>query len=150
MSGKTKKMEGNPDAALTSIGNYVFSKTLGEGNFAKVKLAKHKLTGQEVAVKIIDKMQMDEKKLSKLYREVRIMKILHNPNVVKLYEVVETKNTIFLVMEYVSGGELYDYLVVHGRMKEKEARAKFRQILNGVSYCHRKHVIHRDLKVLCF
>eukprot|EP00158_Paraphelidium_tribonemae_P005171 Partr_v1_DN27202_c0_g2_i1_m38488 putative Map microtubule affinity-regulating kinase len=146
MSGKTKKMEGNPDAALTSIGNYVFSKTLGEGNFAKVKLAKHKLTGQEVAVKIIDKMQMDEKKLSKLYREVRIMKILHNPNVVKLYEVVETKNTIFLVMEYVSGGELYDYLVVHGRMKEKEARAKFRQILNGVSYCHRKHVIHRDLK----
>ena len=90
---------------------------------------------------------MDEKKLSKLYREVRIMKLLHHPNIVKLYEVIETKFTIFLVMEYVSGGELYDYLVVHGRMKEKEARAKFRQILSAVFYCHRKRVIHRDLKV---
>ncbi|KAI3643687.1 hypothetical protein MP228_009851 [Amoeboaphelidium protococcarum] len=148
MSGavQKKKMEGNPDANLTSIGNYSFIKTLGEGNFAKVKLAKHKITGQEVAIKIIDKMQMDEQKLSKLYREVRILKLLNHPNVVKMYEVVETRYTIFLVMEYVSGGELYDYLVVHGRMKERDARPKFRQILSAVSYCHKKRVIHRDLK----
>ena len=85
--------------------------------------------------------------MGKLYREVRIMKMLHHPNVVKLYEVIETKSTVFLVMEYASGGELYDYLVVHGKMKEKEARAKFRQILSAVSYCHKKRVIHRDLKV---
>lgn len=91
---------------------------------------------------------MDEKKLSKLYREVRVMKLLHHPNIVKLFEVIETKHTIFLVMEMVSGGELYDYLVVHGRMKEKEARAKFRQIISAVHYCHSKRVIHRDLKVL--
>jgi MAP/microtubule affinity-regulating kinase len=90
---------------------------------------------------------LDEKKLNKLYREVRIMKLLHHPNIVRLYEVIETKSTVFLVMEYSSGGELYDYLVVHGRMKEKEARAKFRQILSAVSYCHKKKVIHRDLKV---
>lgn len=76
------------------------------------------------------------------------MKLLHHPNIVKLYEVVETKYTIFLVMELVSGGELYDYLVVHGRMKEKEARAKFRQIISAVHYCHSKRVIHRDLKVI--
>lgn len=75
------------------------------------------------------------------------MKLLHHPNTVKLYEVIETKHTLFLVLEYINGGELYDYLVAHGRMKEKDARAKFRQILNAVSYCHRKHVIHRDLKV---
>jgi MAP/microtubule affinity-regulating kinase len=75
------------------------------------------------------------------------MKLLHHPNIVKLYEVIETKSTVFLVMEYASGGELYDYLVVHGKMKEKEARAKFRQILSAVSYCHKKRVIHRDLKV---
>ncbi|KAJ3273197.1 hypothetical protein HDV01_004699 [Terramyces sp. JEL0728] len=74
------------------------------------------------------------------------MKLLHHPNVIKLYEVIETKSTVFLVMEYASGGELYDYLVVHGKMKEKEARAKFRQILSAVSYCHKKRVIHRDLK----
>ncbi|ORZ33023.1 kinase-like domain-containing protein [Catenaria anguillulae PL171] len=139
--------ETNPDVQLPGIGNYAFVKTLGEGNFAKVKLAKHKMTGQEVAIKIIDKTQLDDKKLQKLYREVRIMKLLHHPNIVRLYEVIETKSTVFLVMEYSSGGELYDYLVVHGRMKEKEARAKFRQILSAVSYCHKKRVIHRDLKV---
>lgn len=141
-----KKEEGNPDTNLAGIGNYVFQKTVGEGNFAKVKLSKHKLTGAEVAIKIIDKTQLDEKKLNKLYREVRIMKLLHHPHIVKLYEVIETKNTLFLVMEYSSGGELYDYLVVHGKMKEKEARSKFRQILSAVSYCHKKRVIHRDLK----
>ncbi|KAJ3053396.1 Serine/threonine-protein kinase par-1 [Rhizophlyctis rosea] len=136
----------NPDINIASIGNYAFQKTVGEGNFAKVKLAKHKLTGVEVAVKVIDKTTLDEKKLAKLYREVRIMKLLHHPHIVKLYEVIETKSTVFLVMEYASGGELYDYLVVHGKMKEKEARAKFRQILSAVSYCHKKRVIHRDLK----
>jgi MAP/microtubule affinity-regulating kinase len=93
-------------------------------------------------------MHLDDKKLGKLYREVRIMKLLHHPYIVRLFEVIETKSAIFLVMEYSSGGELYDYLVVHGRMKEKEARAKFRQILSAVSYCHKKKVIHRDLKVM--
>ncbi|KAJ3297919.1 Map microtubule affinity-regulating kinase [Borealophlyctis nickersoniae] len=145
-SRRDKDDTGNPDLNVTSIGNYIISKTLGEGNFAKVKLAKHKLTGVEVAIKVIDKTTLDDKKLSKLYREVRIMKLLHHPNIVKLYEVIETKHTVFLVMEYSAGGELYDYLVVHGRMKEKEARAKFRQILSAVSYCHKKRVIHRDLK----
>jgi MAP/microtubule affinity-regulating kinase len=64
-----------------------------------------------VAVKVIDKSVLDEKKLAKLYREVKIMKGIHHPNIVKLYEVIETKNTVFLVMEYAAGGELYDYLV---------------------------------------
>ncbi|KAI8818707.1 kinase-like domain-containing protein, partial [Fimicolochytrium jonesii] len=145
-SRRDKDDTSNPDVHLLAIGNYHFQKTVGEGNFAKVKLAKHKLTGVEVAIKIIDKTTLDEKKLGKLYREVRIMKLLHHPNIVKLYEVIETKHTVFLVMEYASGGELYDYLVVHGKMKEKEARAKFRQILSAVSYCHKKRVIHRDLK----
>ena len=85
--------------------------------------------------------------MAELHLEVRFMKLLHHPNTVKLYEVIETRHTLFLVLEYINGGELYDYLVAHGRMKEKDARAKFRQILNAVSYCHKKHVIHRDLKV---
>jgi len=143
---RNKDESNNPELSIASIGNYVFQKTVGEGNFAKVKLAKHKLTGVEVAIKIIDKTRIDEKKLGKLYREVKIMKLLNHPNIVKLFEVIETKNTLFLVMEYSSGGELYDYLVVHGRMKEKEARVKFRQILAAVNYCHNKRVIHRDLK----
>uniref|UniRef100_A0A8D2JEB7 non-specific serine/threonine protein kinase n=1 Tax=Varanus komodoensis TaxID=61221 RepID=A0A8D2JEB7_VARKO len=106
------------------IGNYRLLKTIGKGNFAKVKLARHILTGREVAIKIIDKTQLNPTSLQKLFREVRIMKILNHPNI----------------------GEVFDYLVAHGRMKEKEARAKFRQIVSAVQYCHQKHIVHRDLK----
>uniref|UniRef100_A0A4W3IX66 non-specific serine/threonine protein kinase n=1 Tax=Callorhinchus milii TaxID=7868 RepID=A0A4W3IX66_CALMI len=108
------------------IGNYRLLKTIGKGNFAKVKLARHILTGREVAIKIIDKTQL-------------------NPTI-KLFEVIETEKTLYLVMEYASGGEVFDYLVAHGRMKEKEARAKFRQIVSAVQYCHQKRIVHRDLK----
>ncbi|XP_042185322.1 serine/threonine-protein kinase MARK2 isoform X3 [Oncorhynchus tshawytscha] len=128
------------------IGNYRLLKTIGKGNFAKVKLARHVLTGKEVAVKIIDKTQLNSSSLQKLFREVRIMKLLNHPNIVKLFEVIETEKTLYLVMEYASGGEVFDYLVAHGRMKEKEARAKFRQIVSAVQYCHQKCIVHRDLK----
>uniref|UniRef100_A0A4W3IU58 non-specific serine/threonine protein kinase n=1 Tax=Callorhinchus milii TaxID=7868 RepID=A0A4W3IU58_CALMI len=117
------------------IGNYRLLKTIGKGNFAKVKLARHILTGREGnKVKLM------------LFREVRIMKCLNHPNIVKLFEVIETEKTLYLVMEYASGGEVFDYLVAHGRMKEKEARAKFRQIVSAVQYCHQKRIVHRDLK----
>ncbi|XP_042193826.1 MAP/microtubule affinity-regulating kinase 3a isoform X5 [Callorhinchus milii] len=128
------------------IGNYRLLKTIGKGNFAKVKLARHILTGREVAIKIIDKTQLNPTSLQKLFREVRIMKCLNHPNIVKLFEVIETEKTLYLVMEYASGGEVFDYLVAHGRMKEKEARAKFRQIVSAVQYCHQKRIVHRDLK----
>ncbi|ESO90137.1 hypothetical protein LOTGIDRAFT_218210 [Lottia gigantea] len=128
------------------IGKYRLVKTIGKGNFAKVKLAKHVPTGREVAIKIIDKTQLNPSSLQKLFREVRIMKMLDHPNIVKLFEVIETEKTLYLVMEYASGGEVFDYLVAHGRMKEKEARAKFRQIVSSVQYCHQKHIVHRDLK----
>ncbi|XP_060244205.1 MAP/microtubule affinity-regulating kinase 3 isoform X7 [Meriones unguiculatus] len=128
------------------IGNYRLLKTIGKGNFAKVKLARHILTGREVAIKIIDKTQLNPTSLQKLFREVRIMKILNHPNIVKLFEVIETEKTLYLIMEYASGGEVFDYLVAHGRMKEKEARAKFRQIVSAVQYCHQKRIVHRDLK----
>uniref|UniRef100_A0A672ZRK0 non-specific serine/threonine protein kinase n=1 Tax=Sphaeramia orbicularis TaxID=375764 RepID=A0A672ZRK0_9TELE len=127
------------------VGNYRLMKTIGKGNFAKVKLGQHRQTGREVAIKIIDKTQLNPTSLQKLFREVRIMKILNHPNIVKLFEVIETEKTLYLVMEYASGGEVFDYLVAHGRMKEKEARAKFRQCLLS-QYCHQKHIVHRDLK----
>ncbi|GAB5573197.1 MAP/microtubule affinity-regulating kinase 3 isoform X3 [Prionailurus iriomotensis] len=112
------------------IGNYRLLKTIGKGNFAKVKLARHILTGREVAIKIIDKTQLNPTSLQKM----------------KLFEVIETDKTLYLIMEYASGGEVFDYLVAHGRMKEKEARAKFRQIVSAVQYCHQKRIVHRDLK----
>ncbi|XP_066559988.1 MAP/microtubule affinity-regulating kinase 4 isoform X2 [Amia ocellicauda] len=128
------------------IGNYRLLKTIGKGNFAKVKLARHILTGREVAIKIIDKTQLNPTSLQKLFREVRIMKGLNHPNIVQLFEVIETDKTLYLIMEYASGGEVFDYLVSHGRMKEKEARARFRQIVSAVHYCHQKNIVHRDLK----
>ncbi|KAK6755403.1 hypothetical protein RB195_014022 [Necator americanus] len=128
------------------VGKYKLLKTIGKGNFAKVKLAKHTITGQEVAIKIIDKTALNPSSLQKLFREVKIMKQLDHPNIVKLYQVMENEQTLYLVLEYASGGEVFDYLVAHGRMKEKEARVKFRQIVSAVQYLHSKNIIHRDLK----
>ncbi|XP_051632595.1 serine/threonine-protein kinase MARK2-like isoform X2 [Manacus candei] len=148
--GKANMLRGRGSGSAAEeqphIGNYRLLKTIGKGNFAKVKLARHVLTGKEVAVKIIDKTQLNSSSLQKLFREVRIMKVLNHPNIVKLFEVIETEKTLYLVMEYASGGEVFDYLVAHGRMKEKEARAKFRQIVSAVQYCHQKFIVHRDLK----
>ncbi|XP_016123824.1 MAP/microtubule affinity-regulating kinase 3-like isoform X3 [Sinocyclocheilus grahami] len=145
-SGRNRNSSSGLDDVHPLIGNYRLLKTIGKGNFAKVKLARHILTGNEVAIKIIDKTQLNPTSLQKLSREVTIMKNLNHPNIVKLFEVIETEKTLFLVMEYASGGEVFDYLVAHGRMKEKEARAKFRQIVSAVQYCHQKRIVHRDLK----
>ncbi|XP_063959214.1 serine/threonine-protein kinase SIK1-like [Lytechinus pictus] len=74
------------------------------------------------------------------------MKMLSHPNVIKLYQVMETKSMLYLVTEYASSGEMFDYLDTHGRMSEKEAKKKFMQIISAVEYCHKRHVVHRDLK----
>uniref|UniRef100_A0A665UEE3 non-specific serine/threonine protein kinase n=1 Tax=Echeneis naucrates TaxID=173247 RepID=A0A665UEE3_ECHNA len=118
------------------IGNYRLLKTIGKGNFAKVKLARHVLTGREVRPLITFL-----KSLADLFLPHPIISFA-----VKLFEVIETEKTLYLVMEYASGGEVFDYLVAHGRMKEKEARAKFRQIVSAVQYCHQRRIVHRDLK----
>ncbi|KAI8830851.1 hypothetical protein BC829DRAFT_423361 [Chytridium lagenaria] len=130
----------------SAIGYYDLDKAIGEGNFAKVKLATHCLTGERVAVKIIDKDKLDKVTARKLFREVRIMKLLNHPHIVRLYEVIDTPKELYLIMEYAAGGEIFDYLVAHGRMKEKDARRHFRQIISAVEYCHNLHIIHRDLK----
>ncbi|XP_077049134.1 MAP/microtubule affinity-regulating kinase 4 [Agelaius phoeniceus] len=144
--GGRNSLGGGSEEPPPHVGNYRLLRTIGKGNFAKVKLARHVLTGREVAIKIIDKTQLNPTSLQKLFREVRIMKGLNHPNIVKLFEVIETEKTLYLVMEYASAGEVFDYLVSHGRMKEKEARAKFRQIVSAVHYCHQKNIVHRDLK----
>uniref|UniRef100_A0A4W4HQ10 non-specific serine/threonine protein kinase n=1 Tax=Electrophorus electricus TaxID=8005 RepID=A0A4W4HQ10_ELEEL len=130
------------------IGNYRLLKTIGKGNFAKVKLARHILTGREVAIKIIDKTQLNPTSLQKLFCTATFLNhsLLILSSAVQLFEVIETEKTLYLIMEYASGGEVFDYLVAHGRMKEKEARAKFRQIVSAVHYCHQKSIVHRDLK----
>ncbi|XP_041030478.1 serine/threonine-protein kinase SIK2a isoform X1 [Carcharodon carcharias] len=132
--------------APVRVGFYDIERTLGKGNFAVVKLARHRITKTEVAIKIIDKSQLDAVNLEKIYREVQIMKLLDHPHIIKLYQVMETKNMLYLVTEYAKNGEIFDYLANHGRLSELEARRKFWQILSAVEYCHNRKIVHRDLK----
>ncbi|XP_066895094.1 serine/threonine-protein kinase SIK3 isoform X7 [Kogia breviceps] len=128
------------------IGYYEIDRTIGKGNFAVVKRATHLVTKAKVAIKIIDKTQLDEENLKKIFREVQIMKMLCHPHIIRLYQVMETERMIYLVTEYASGGEIFDHLVAHGRMAEKEARRKFKQIVAAVYFCHCRNIVHRDLK----
>ncbi|XP_047456905.1 serine/threonine-protein kinase SIK1 [Mugil cephalus] len=128
------------------VGFYEIIRTLGKGNFAVVKLAKHKVTKTQVAIKIIDKTRLNPSNLEKIYREVQIMKLLNHPHIIKLYQVMETKDMLYIVTEYAKNGEMFDHLTSNGRMSEDEARRKFWQILTAVDYCHRHHIVHRDLK----
>ncbi|XP_072369151.1 serine/threonine-protein kinase SIK1 isoform X2 [Scyliorhinus torazame] len=128
------------------VGFYEIEKTLGKGNFAVVKLARHRVTKSRVAIKIIDKTRLEPGNLEKIYREVQIMKLLNHPHIVKLYQVMETKDMLYIVTEFAQNGEMFDYLSTNGPLSESEARAKFWQILLAVEYCHNHHIVHRDLK----
>ncbi|XP_076138623.1 serine/threonine-protein kinase SIK3 homolog isoform X1 [Alosa pseudoharengus] len=128
------------------VGYYEIERTIGKGNFAVVKLATHVITKAKVAIKIVDKTQLDDENLKKIFREVQIMKMLRHPHIIRLYQVMETERMIYLVTEYASGGEIFDHLVAHGRMAEKDARRKFKQIVAAVHFCHCRNIVHRDLK----
>ncbi|XP_026167041.1 SNF related kinase b [Mastacembelus armatus] len=128
-------------------GLYHLGRTLGRGHFAVVKLARHLNTGQLVAVKMIDKTKLDVMATSHLLQEVRCMRLVQHPNVVRLYEVIDTPTTLYLVMELAEGGDLYDYILRHeGGLAEGTAKRHFAQIVRAVAYCHKLHVVHRDLK----
>ncbi|KAG8136471.1 hypothetical protein E2320_005052 [Naja naja] len=128
------------------VGFYDIERTLGKGNFAVVKLARHRVTKTQVAIKIIDKTRLDSSNLEKIYREVQIMKLLNHPHIIKLYQVMETKDMLYIVTEFAKNGEMFDHLTTRGHLNEHEARKKFWQILSAVEYCHSHHIVHRDLK----
>ncbi|XP_030029787.2 serine/threonine-protein kinase par-1 isoform X1 [Manduca sexta] len=135
-----------PIDQLVCVGNYELEKTIGTGNFAVVKLATHVITKSKVAIKIIDKSRLDEDNLKKTFREIAIMKRLRHPHIVRLYQVMESSHTIYLVTEYAPNGEIFDHLVSKGRMSEPEAARAFAQMVAAVGYCHANGVVHRDLK----
>ena len=129
------------------IGTYRLSKTLGIGAFGKVKLAEHVTTGHKVAVKILNRAKIVALDMTeKVKREINILQRCTHPHIIRLYEVIDTPTDIFVVMEYVSNGELFDYIVSKGRLAPDEARHFFHQIVSGVEYCHYHHIVHRDLK----
>uniref|UniRef100_A0A6N2N9U0 non-specific serine/threonine protein kinase n=1 Tax=Salix viminalis TaxID=40686 RepID=A0A6N2N9U0_SALVM len=129
------------------LGKYELGRTLGEGNFGKVKLAKNIETGQPFAVKILEKNRIIELKITdQIKREIATLKLLKHPNVVRLHEVLASKSKIYMVLEYVTGGELFDRIASKGKLPEADGRKMFQQLIDGVSYCHSKGVFHRDLK----
>ncbi|KFM28770.1 SNF1-related protein kinase catalytic subunit alpha KIN10 [Auxenochlorella protothecoides] len=129
------------------LSNYRLGKTLGIGSFGKVKVAEHILTGHKVAIKILNRKKIRQMDMEdKVRREIKILRLFMHPHIIRLYEVIETAHDIYVVMEYVKSGELFDYIVEKGRLMEDEARRFFQQIVSGVEYCHRNMVVHRDLK----
>ncbi|KHG03616.1 CBL-interacting serine/threonine-protein kinase 9 [Gossypium arboreum] len=145
MSTKKKTSQGH--LSRTRIGKYKLGRTLGEGSFAKVKFAKNVETGQCVAIKIMDRDQvLRHRMVEQIKNEISTMKLIKHPNVIKIFEVMASKTKIYIVIEFVNGGELFDKIARHGRLKEDEARSYFQQLINAVDYCHSRGVYHRDLK----
>ena len=131
-----------------SVGKYELGRTLGEGTFGKVKYAEHSETGEPVAIKVLDKDTIQAQNMgAQIKREVSVMKSMTNcPHVVQLREVLASKSKIYLVLELVRGGELFDEIVRDGKFTETKARFYFRQFADGLSFCHERGVSHRDLK----
>ncbi|XP_072919197.1 5'-AMP-activated protein kinase catalytic subunit alpha-2 [Hemitrygon akajei] len=129
------------------IGHYILGDTLGVGTFGKVKIGEHQLTRHKVAVKILNRQKIRSLDVvGKIKREIQNLKLFRHPHIIKLYQVISTPTDFFMVMEYVPGGELFDYICKHGRVEEAEACRLFQQIISAVDYCHRHMVVHRDLK----
>ncbi|CAD8099064.1 unnamed protein product [Paramecium primaurelia] len=127
--------------------SYTIDKDLGQGTFSKVKLGIHKLTGEKVAIKIIDKTKQQESDYVRIHREISILRKLRHPNVVQLFEqIVESDTKLYIVTEYASGGELFDHIVNNKRLEEREAVRLFIQLIHAVTYIHEHQVVHRDLK----
>jgi serine/threonine protein kinase len=135
-------------SACNALHAFELGPTIGKGSFGEVKVAINIHTAQEVAIKIIDKGSFeDDLTRQQLAEEVRLHKFLSHPNVVRLYDVIDTDSHIYIILELIEGQELCKYLSTRDELSEDEARRFFRQILDGVQHCHDRMVSHRDLKL---
>lgn len=129
------------------VGEYYLGRTIGEGSYGKVKYGQHAQTGEAVAIKVLNKKALiQEDMVEQIKREISITKHLNHPNIVDLKEVMASKDKIYMVMELLTGGELFDKIAEEGPMDEDNARTIFQQLIEGLGYCHDQGIYHRDLK----
>lgn len=128
------------------VGMYRLQGEVGRGNFSYVKMAIHELTKERVAIKVLDKAKLTAKARRMLVREIASMECVHHPNIIRLYEVVETYSKLHLVVEFANGGELFNKLTTEGKLSEPSAKAIFIQIVSAVKHLHERNIIHRDIK----
>ena len=132
---------------VKTVGSYELYRTLGEGSFGKVKYAVNRDTNEAVAIKILDKEKIQKQNMgAQIKKEISIMKMIKHKYVVGVKDVFATTSKIFLVLELVEGGELFDKISSQGRLSEEQARFYFRQVAEGLDHCHSLGVCHRDLK----
>ncbi|KAH6692642.1 serine/threonine-protein kinase KIN4 [Plectosphaerella plurivora] len=146
--GRSRHEQGKREKAV-KFGDYILGNTIGEGEFGKVKLGWKQAGGVQVAIKLIkrDSVGNNPSRLAKIYREIAILREIQHPNIVRLHEMVETERHIGIILEYASGGELFDYILNHRYLKDNAARRLFAQLVSGVGYLHKKGIVHRDLKL---
>ncbi|KAJ6558292.1 hypothetical protein B0H19DRAFT_1261817 [Mycena capillaripes] len=146
-----------PKRSNRVLGDYTLSKTLGAGSMGKVKLATHNITGEKLAVKILPRARVPAQsskeaakeagKETRTMREAGLSLLLHHPYICGMREMIVHPNHYYMVFEYVNGGQLLDFIIAHGRLRESIARKFARQIASALDYCHRNNVVHRDLKI---
>ncbi|KAM0329342.1 hypothetical protein ACHAQA_004648 [Verticillium albo-atrum] len=147
-AGRSRQDHSKSNKAV-KFGDYILGNTIGEGEFGKVKLGWKQDGGTQVAIKLIkrDNVGNNPSRLAKIYREIAILRGISHPNIVRLHEMVETERHIGIILEYASGGELFDYILNHRYLKDNAARRLFAQLVSGVGYLHKKGIVHRDLKL---
>lgn len=129
------------------VGKYLVGRTIGEGTYAKVKYAQHSETGKAYALKVLSKEFLIQRGMvDQVKKEISILKKVKHPYIVNLHEIMSSKDKIFLVMELVTGGDLFDTIAIQGPFKEEDGKVMFSQIVAAVAYCHKNGVCHRDLK----
>ena len=136
-----------PKHKTKQIGQFILGDTIGSGTFGTVRIATHCLTNEKVAVKVLDKVRiLEEINKTRFEREIKILKLLHHRNLIQLYSVIQNSTTIYLIMEYAEGDELFDYINNKKRLPETEACRFYQQMISGIEYLHKIKVVHRDLK----
>jgi len=152
-SKKSEQINLNTSANImtnNTIADYNIMKQVGQGAYAIVKEAIHKITNNHVAIKVYDKLKLlDPQRKKSVNREIQILQKLSHPHIVKLYETIDSIKQLYLVMEFIKGKSLYSYLKSKDgrRLSENEARRIFKQVLEGIQYCHKRNVSHRDIKL---